>query len=216
MEAAVLPPRVGLGFDTLKATLAAPVRKVGAALEIEEERDLVRAMYREFRKTGKVRDTLPEDDRMVRRLHAIEVLRAPLASIDALWPRETGTAHGAGRPARVTKKPKPERAAANLSPGRNAARRTLGRDPGRTQGKARCRSNARHVAGHVIAERTRQVGSQARTAAAAQEQPKPTPPRAVSAAPRRWSLKTRPNVRLSHEVARRACPLDRPQDRQAA
>ena len=103
-EAAVVPPRVGLSLDTLVASIKAPFRKIRAALDNEKERDLVGAMYSEYRKTGKVRQTLPEDDKLVRRLHAAEVLRVPLSTVDAAWPRETGTAHGTGRPDRKTQK----------------------------------------------------------------------------------------------------------------
>jgi predicted flap endonuclease-1-like 5' DNA nuclease len=103
-EAAVVPPKVGLTLDTLVAAIKAPIQKVLAALDNEKDKDLVRAMYNEYRRTGKVRETLPEDDKLVRKLHAMEVLRVPLSTIDAAWPRETGTAHGTGRPARDTKK----------------------------------------------------------------------------------------------------------------
>lgn len=105
-EAAVVPPKVGLTLDTIVAAIKAPIQKVLAALDNEKDKDLVRAMYNEYRRTGKVRETLPEDDRLVRKLHAMEVLRVPLSTVDAAWPRETGTAHGTGRPARDTKKAK--------------------------------------------------------------------------------------------------------------
>jgi predicted flap endonuclease-1-like 5' DNA nuclease len=105
-EAAVVPPKVGLTLDTIVAAIKAPIQKVLAALDNEKDKDLVRAMYNEYRRTGKVRETLPEDDKLVRKLHAMEVLRVPLSTIDAAWPRETGTAHGTGRPTRDTKKAK--------------------------------------------------------------------------------------------------------------
>lgn len=105
-EAAVLPPKVNLTLDTLFALVKAPIGRIVAALDSEQERDVVRAMYNEYRATGKVRQTLPEDERTIRRLHAFEVLRQPLPALDAKWPREIGTAHGTGRPARVTRKAK--------------------------------------------------------------------------------------------------------------
>jgi predicted flap endonuclease-1-like 5' DNA nuclease len=125
-EAAVVPPKVGLTLDTIVAAIKAPIQKVLAALDNEKDKDLVRAMYNEYRRTGKVRETLPEDDRLVRKLHAMEVLRVPLSTVDAAWPRETGTAHGTGRPARDTKKakvkvkaqpkPKPAKATKRIEP----------------------------------------------------------------------------------------------------
>jgi predicted flap endonuclease-1-like 5' DNA nuclease len=120
VEAAVIPPKVSLTLDTIVAAIKAPIRNVLAALDNEKERDLVGAMFTEFKKTGKVRNTLPEDDKLVRRLHAAEVLKVPLSTVDATWPRETGTAHGTGRPARITKKarakPKSKPAKARVEP----------------------------------------------------------------------------------------------------
>ena len=109
----MIPPRVGLTLDTLFATLKLPLNLILKKIDDAKERTTIAAMYEEFRKTGKVRQTLSDDDKLVRRLHALEVLKVPLSTIDALWPRETGTAHGTGRPARTTtnrKKPKPKAA----------------------------------------------------------------------------------------------------------
>ena len=50
----------------------------------------VEAQYEEYRRTGKVRATLGEDDKVVRELYAAEVLKTPLSSLDAKWPREIG------------------------------------------------------------------------------------------------------------------------------
>jgi predicted flap endonuclease-1-like 5' DNA nuclease len=194
LEAAVLPPKVGLGFDTLAAVIASPMRRLLAGFDSERERDVVRAMYREFRLTGKVRETLPEDDRMVRRLHAIEVLRAPLSSIDALWPRETGTAHGTGRPARVTKKIKPAR------PGKAAAtkKETPRVEPSVT---LPVEPKAKPAQAMSIAERTRQVA--ARLAPARPAEPvkpqaaKPAP--APAPIPEPIELEDEADIRLSHE-----------------
>jgi predicted flap endonuclease-1-like 5' DNA nuclease len=185
---------VGLGFDTLAAVIASPMRRLLAGFDSERERDVVRAMYREFRLTGKVRETLPEDDRMVRRLHAIEVLRAPLSSIDALWPRETGTAHGTGRPARVTKKIKPAR------PGKAAAakKETARIEPSVT---LPVEPKAKPAQAMSIAERTRQVA--ARLAPARPAEPvkpqaaKPAP--APAPIPEPIELEDEADIRLSHE-----------------
>ncbi len=109
-EADVAPPNTSLVLDTLFAAGNAPIRKLLKALEDEKDRDLVESQYKEFRRTGKVRETLGEDDKVVRALHAEEVLGVPLATLDCEWPRETGTAHGEGAPARklVKGKRKPE------------------------------------------------------------------------------------------------------------
>ncbi len=108
-EAAVPPPKASLGLATMKATLTAPIRAIANTIADVREYARVRAMYDEFRTTGKLRDTLSEDDKTVRALHAAEVLKKPLSTLDALWPRETGTKHGTGTPARNAKKAKPPR-----------------------------------------------------------------------------------------------------------
>lgn len=109
-EAKVAPPKVSLALDTLLAVLGIPMRAVLAKIADVGERAIVAKMYDEFRKTGKVRATLSEDDKVVRALHAEEVLKRPLSSLDAQWPRETGTAHGTGAAARTTRKAKAKRA----------------------------------------------------------------------------------------------------------
>ena len=108
-EAAVAPPKVNLTLDTIFAALKVPVNAVLKTIDNAQERALVASMYQEFQKTGKLRETLPEDDKTVRALHAAEVLKQPLSTLDAQWPREIGTAHGTGTPARSAK---PKKAAA--------------------------------------------------------------------------------------------------------
>ena len=105
-EAAVAPPNVGLVLDTIGIVAAMPGRAMAKRAEDVAERQLVGAQYMEFRKTGKVRETLSEDDKVVRRLHAEEVLKVNLSSLDCLWPRETGTKAGKGAEPRSGKKPK--------------------------------------------------------------------------------------------------------------
>ena len=102
-EAAVAPPEVRLTLDTIFAALKVPVNAVLKAIDNVQERALVASMYQEFQKTGKLRDTLSDDDKTVRALHAAEVLKQPLSTLDAQWPREIGTAHGTGAPPRAAK-----------------------------------------------------------------------------------------------------------------
>jgi predicted flap endonuclease-1-like 5' DNA nuclease len=108
-EAKIAPPKVNLALDTLIAVMGVPMRAVLAKIADVGERAIVAAMYREFRKTGKVRSTMAEDDKTVRALHAEEVLKRPLSSLDAQWPREIGTAHGTGAVARNTRRVKAKR-----------------------------------------------------------------------------------------------------------
>jgi predicted flap endonuclease-1-like 5' DNA nuclease len=102
-EAAVVPPKVNLTLDTFFAALKVPVNAVLKVIDNVQERALVASMYQEFQKTGKLRATLSEDDKVVRALHAAEVLKQPLSTLEAQWPKETGTAHGTGAPARLPK-----------------------------------------------------------------------------------------------------------------
>lgn len=99
-EAAVQPPKVNLSVQTLLVGLNVPVAMIAKSIENTQDRAAVTAMYQEFRKTGKVRQTLREDDKEVRALYAHEVLKAPLSTLDCKWPAETGLGHGTGAPAR--------------------------------------------------------------------------------------------------------------------
>jgi predicted flap endonuclease-1-like 5' DNA nuclease len=110
-EAGVAPPETDLKLDIVFAALKAPIAAVLGVLDDLSERRLVEAQYAEYLKTGKVRATLPEDDRAVRALYAAEVLGAPLSTLDCEWPREIGTRHvraGAAKPPSVAPKPKPK------------------------------------------------------------------------------------------------------------
>jgi predicted flap endonuclease-1-like 5' DNA nuclease len=99
-EAEVTPPQIGETLQAVFLALEVPIQTVLKMMADGEERRLVAAQYEEYRKTGKVRETLGEDDKAVRALHAAEVLQTPLSSLDAKWPREVGALHGAGAPAR--------------------------------------------------------------------------------------------------------------------
>jgi len=109
LEAEVSPPKIGETLQALFLGLEIPIQAVLKTMADGEERRLVAAQYEEFRKTGKVRETLSEDDKAVRALHAAEVLNVALSSMDAKWPREVGALHGQGAPARGVKaKPAPK------------------------------------------------------------------------------------------------------------
>ncbi len=64
---------------------------------LARERAAVEAMYAEFTFTGKVLQTLPEDEATVRKAHTAEVLRKPLAELDREKPRAVGTAYQAAK-----------------------------------------------------------------------------------------------------------------------
>jgi len=73
-EARVAPPEVSLSLESIIATLQVPAKWVVNKLANAEERRLVQRMYDELKATGTVEVNLPEDDRLVRDLHADEVL----------------------------------------------------------------------------------------------------------------------------------------------
>jgi len=65
-EAAQEPPYVLLAVETVFATLEIPMQWVTQRMENAEQAELVRQMFREYQKTGKVERNLPEDVRAVR------------------------------------------------------------------------------------------------------------------------------------------------------
>jgi hypothetical protein len=108
--AAVKPPRIGGGLQAFFLALEMPIQSVLKLIDDAAARKEVEAQYEEFRRTGKVRKTLGEDDKVVRALYAAEVLKTPLSSLDAKWPRETGAKAGQGAETRGRKRaaPKPK------------------------------------------------------------------------------------------------------------
>lgn len=103
-EAKAEAPKVNLVLDTVAIVANTPVRVVAKRVEDVREGELVGKQFVEFRKTGKVRETLGDDDKAVRQLFAEEVLKVSLSNLDCEWPREAGTAAGEGAEKRVTKK----------------------------------------------------------------------------------------------------------------
>lgn len=102
LDAAVRPPKLGDDLQGFFLALEMPIQAVLKAMDNAASRREVEAQFEEFRRTGKVRGTLGEDDKVVRELHAIEVLKTPLSNLDAKWPREIGEKAGEGAPARTT------------------------------------------------------------------------------------------------------------------
>ena len=73
-EADVAPPQVSLTADTVLAGLKIPVKWVTRKLADADDARQVQRMYDELQQTGTVDDNLAEDDRVIRDLHATEVL----------------------------------------------------------------------------------------------------------------------------------------------
>ena len=94
-ESGVAAPDVGLTLETFLATLKMPAKWIEKKLTNAEDRRLVQAMYDELKATGRVENTLTEDDRTIRDLHAAEVLApkraAQKADRKARLPAQTTT-----------------------------------------------------------------------------------------------------------------------------
>lgn len=82
-EAAVSPPKVNLTLQGYIETLDIPLRWITAKLEDMGDRRQVEKMYKEYQKTGKVIRTLPEDDKLIREMHAKEVRRISIKQLNA-------------------------------------------------------------------------------------------------------------------------------------
>lgn len=115
VEAEAKPPATGITLLGVMAQLTIPVFWITKKLKDSRERAIVEATYKEFQATGKVIETLTEDDATIRALHADEVLKKPVSDLDAEQPTSAGVAHGIGAPARpiiTARKPAPASATA--------------------------------------------------------------------------------------------------------
>lgn len=90
-EAAVAPPKVHLTLQGYIETLDIPLRWITAKLEDMGDRRQVERMYKEYLRTGKVIRTLPDDDKLIRELHAKEVRRISLKALNAEPVQPLGT-----------------------------------------------------------------------------------------------------------------------------
>jgi hypothetical protein len=81
-------PDIALTPATLIATAQVPFKLIARKIADGEERKLIERIYDELVTTGTVEKNLPEDDRMVRQLHAQEVLasRAPPPQVSKVFP----------------------------------------------------------------------------------------------------------------------------------
>jgi hypothetical protein len=81
-------PHVALTPATLLAAAQVPFKVIAKRIADKEERKLIERIYDELVTTGTVEKNLPEDDRMVRDLHAKEVLasREPPPQVSKVFP----------------------------------------------------------------------------------------------------------------------------------
>ena len=93
-EAAVAPPAVDLSAREVIASSKIPIRQLINKLADKNDKIAVEAIYKEVQETGKAIESLPESERLVRQFHAVEVLKVPLARLNAEKPRAAGTCYG--------------------------------------------------------------------------------------------------------------------------
>ena len=95
-ECATAPPMCELVTETIMAVAKTPWRWILQELAEDDEKELLEAILEECQTTGKVVDSLPEDDALIRKLHAEQVLRTTLVQLDDQPVRPTGLRHGQG------------------------------------------------------------------------------------------------------------------------
>ncbi|HND53860.1 MAG TPA: DUF4332 domain-containing protein, partial [Pirellulaceae bacterium] len=95
-ESATAPPMCELVTETIMAVAKTPWRWILQELAEDDEKELLEAILEECQTTGKVVDSLPEDDALIRKLHAEQVLRTTLVQLDDQPVRPTGLRHGQG------------------------------------------------------------------------------------------------------------------------
>ena len=94
-EAGVQPPKKSLSVATVLSGLSTPLFWITRKLADRRDRDTVKKIWEELQATGKVIETLPEDDRVIRRAHAEEVLGIAVEELDRQPVRKAGSLHQA-------------------------------------------------------------------------------------------------------------------------
>lgn len=100
VETAATPPATHISLLGVMAQMTVPIFWVTKKMKSAKERAAVEATYREFVATGKVVNSLSEDDWTLRQQHATEVLQKPLDELDKEPVQAIGQAYGTGTPAR--------------------------------------------------------------------------------------------------------------------
>lgn len=100
-EAAVEPAVFNPSLKGFVQTLTIPAKWVTQKLQDAKDRAQVQAVFDDVQLNGKAVAALPEDEKVVRRLHAEQVLHTPLRTLDAQKAAPTGTKHGTGATPRV-------------------------------------------------------------------------------------------------------------------
>lgn len=100
-EAAVEPAVFNPSLKGFVQTLTIPAKWVTQKLQDAKDRAQVQAVFDDVQLNGKAVAALPEDEKVVRRLHAEQVLQVPLRTLDAQKAAPTGQKHGTGAAPRM-------------------------------------------------------------------------------------------------------------------
>lgn len=79
-QAAVTPPPVFLGLETILAGIKVPLRWITQKIHAADQREQIERIYAEFQSTGKVVENLPEDEKVVAELMQTEAPRPVIKS----------------------------------------------------------------------------------------------------------------------------------------
>lgn len=100
-EAGIDAPKSNLTVRGYLSTLNIPMRWITRKLSDRRDQKTVEKMYKELQKTGKVIKSLSDDDKLIRKLHARQVLRRPIAELDAQELKPIGSKHEPWEPVEV-------------------------------------------------------------------------------------------------------------------
>ncbi len=106
-ESGVAPPPVSLTVESVIATLKVPSKWIEKRLTNAADRAVVHAMFEELQTTGRVEATLPEDDRVVRDLYALQVAEPAADRQAAARARRVGSFDSAPSAAPAAPAPRP-------------------------------------------------------------------------------------------------------------
>lgn len=111
IESDVEPPTRRLGLATILSGLSTPLFWITRKLADRKDRETVAAIWEELQATGKVIETLPEDDSIVRAAYAEEVLGVPVQELDRVPVRRAGSRWQADELPHITRKLRPHNVA---------------------------------------------------------------------------------------------------------
>lgn len=87
-------PATNLTLQTVMSTITIPIKWITKKIGDAKERALIESIYNEYQQTGKVVESLSEDDKAVREVHAAEVRKISTEQLDQEPVVAIGAAHG--------------------------------------------------------------------------------------------------------------------------